>query len=229
MKDSIIYQETEGTTNPSFFFEQLMTEPTRQTLNRLIYLTSNLLNTWAVTIYFVEDMNAIGKNSISVLSPYRSEKEQLFIRWLSEEIHANDALPTIVEDTWDWDFMRDHPIIEASKIRSYFCIPLMLSPAQVVGNMCIMDYRPREWQMKNIQIVDELTRSMMSEIKLRNELNSFTGTKEKLIQENHQFSRALKFTESTIFNMKGIIERGANPKEIAHYLDAMQELLACIV
>jgi len=228
MKDSIIYQEIDRTAGPSSFFESLMSEPTRQTLNRLVYLTSNLMNTWAVTIYFVESENAVGKNSISVLSPYRSEKEQLFIRWLSEEIHANDALPTIVEDTWDWEYMREHPIVEASKIRSYFCIPLVLSPGVTVGKMCIMDYRPLEWQIKNIQVVDELTRSMMAEICLRFEVDSQVESKVELLEANHQYSRALKFTESTIFNMRSIIDRGANPKEISHYLDAMQELLACI-
>ena len=227
MKYPNIYQEIDEMTHPSVAFKNLLEDSARQTLNRLIHLSCNMMNTSAAIIYLVENSNNAGKNSISVISPYRSEKEQLFIRWLCEEIHDYD-LPRTVEDTVQWEFYREHPIVEASKLRSYFCIPLTISSNRVFGTFCIMDYKPRRWSTEDIQFVNELARSMMSEIKLRGEIHSYADSKEKLMKKNHQFSRVLKFTESTIFNMKGIIDKGAHPAEIRHYLDAMQDLLDCL-
>jgi len=228
MKNSQIYREIDRTAVPPMIFESLVEEPSKRSLNRLIRLTCNLMDTQAAIIYLVESPEKGSKNSISLTSPFQSEKEQIFIHWLCQEIYSNE-LPPIVQNTREWEFLRDHPVVEASRVRSYYCIPLNIPRYGVYGTFCIMDYQPRKWLAEDIQIVDELTRSMMAEINLQDELNAYAEAEKRLAKKNFQSNRVLKFTKSTIVNMRDIIDRGARPEEIHHYLNAVQDLLDCVV
>lgn len=228
MKNSQIYREIDRTALPSMIFESLVAEPSKRSLNRLIQLTCNLMDTPAAIIYLVDNPNKGSKNSISLTSPFQSEKEQIFIRWLCQEIYSNE-LPPIVQNTREWEFLRDHPVVQASRVRSYYCIPLNIPRYAVYGTFCIMDYQPRKWLAEDVQIVDELTRSMMAEINLQDEINAYAEVEKMLSRKNFQSNRVLKFTKSTIVNMRDIIDRGARPEEIHHYLNAVQDLLDCVV
>jgi signal transduction histidine kinase len=77
------------------------------------------------------------------------------------------AAPLIVADA------REHPILQGNlavrdwKVVAYLGVPLTTPGGQVLGSLCTVDGKPRDWTKREVKILQELAASVMTEIELR--------------------------------------------------------------
>jgi GAF domain-containing protein len=78
----------------------------------------------------------------------------------------------VVDDAREHELTCDLAIVKAGKMRAYAGVPLRLHGGSVVGTLCVADVEPRAWKPDEIDILEDLAASVVTEIELRTEVNA---------------------------------------------------------
>jgi hypothetical protein len=82
--------------------------------------------------------------------------------------HVVDAGATIaIADTRADPRVRDNPLVEELQAIAYLGVPLVDRAGLVLGTLCVIDHRIRRWTADEIDLLEGLAPSVMTEIELR--------------------------------------------------------------
>ena len=108
----------------------------------------------------------------------------------------------------------------ALNVIGYLGIPLTTTQGEELGSFCAIDSSPRQWTEREIYIMQELAKSVMTEIELRSEMliredhqKAVQEANYKLTQANRQLNRVTQFTRSTIEHTMDVLQLGAETSE----------------
>ncbi len=75
--------------------------------------------------------------------------------------------PLIINDARSHPLVSDSPYIKNHQFVGYLGLPLSTSDGHNIGSLCVIDSKPHEWTQNEIEILREISNSVMMEIELR--------------------------------------------------------------
>ena len=143
----------------------LLDSPQEPSFDRLTELASLILDAPVSLVSLVDDDRQFFKSCVGLPEPWAGERETPLSHSFCKHVVATGE-PLIVEDARDHDLVRDNRAIPDLDVIAYAGIPLVLD-GQHLGSFCVIDSAPREWTDREIEILENLARSAMTEIELR--------------------------------------------------------------
>jgi GAF domain-containing protein len=74
--------------------------------------------------------------------------------------------PLIVEDATCDPLVADNLAVTELHVRAYAGVPLLAPNGAIIGSFCVIDTVPRTWRPDEIEVLEELAGSVMTEIEL---------------------------------------------------------------
>lgn len=75
--------------------------------------------------------------------------------------------PLSIENTIEHLSFKDNPAVKALNIVGYLGVPVITKSGHAIGAVCVIDHKKREWTKDEIEMLEEITASFVSEIELR--------------------------------------------------------------
>ncbi|HSO99690.1 MAG TPA: PAS domain S-box protein [Solirubrobacteraceae bacterium] len=128
---------------------------------RVPRLVTRLLQVPAAAVSFLVrgELHVIGALGSQILS------------WPAEATLCTHVLesgePLVLEDAREHAQMRTHPAVLEHGARGYCGVPVLDPAGRAVGAVCAVDTRPRTWTAEDVELLEELARSVSSELQLR--------------------------------------------------------------
>ena len=78
--------------------------------------------------------------------------------------------PLVLDDVTQLPVYGDVPTVQSLGVRAYAGIPLRTEDGEVLGSFCAVDFEPRQWTERDVEVLTELAHSAMRELRLRKAL-----------------------------------------------------------
>lgn len=137
-----------------------------EALDRLTRLASHILDAPVALVSVIDDERHHFRSDVGLPEPEASTGG----RPLAEAFcHYTVALghPLVIEDASAHPLVRDNPATEEFHIRGYLGMPLVTSDGHGIGNFCVIDTEPRRWSDDQVQALEDLAASVITEIEAR--------------------------------------------------------------
>ena len=77
---------------------------------------------------------------------------------------VSGAQALVLEDTRQWPGYRDVPTVQSLGVRAYLGVPITDAAGLCLGALCALDIRPHSWTDRDIEMMEELARSLAREL-----------------------------------------------------------------
>jgi signal transduction histidine kinase len=134
--------------------------------DRLTELASHLLNVPVTLVSLVDTKRQFFKSQVGQAEPLRSRRETPLSHSFCKHVVA-EGKPLIVPDARKHPLLFDNPAVAESNVIAYLGIPMMTGHGHAIGSFCAIDSEPREWTEADIQVMQRLAESVMTEVELR--------------------------------------------------------------
>ena len=149
----------------------LLDTPAVASLDRLTRLVSRLTKSPISLITIVDINRQFFKSSVGLPEPIKSNRETSLSYSICQHVAATNK-PFIVEDTRTLPLLDDNLAVLEFNIISYVGMPLTTQNGTCLGSFCVMDNEPRQWTEDEIELVRELSISVMTEIELHAQIKA---------------------------------------------------------
>lgn len=129
--------------------------------DRLTRLASKMLDAPISLVNLITDTEQLCKSAYGISSEDVTVPNS--IAFCTHTVSMGE--PFVVEDASIHSLVQDNPLVQDDpNLRSYLGIPLQTEDHYDIGTLCVLDTKPRQWSESDIQIMQELTASVMMEI-----------------------------------------------------------------
>lgn len=165
-----------------FFLEQLalLDSDAEEAFDRLTRLASTIVETPVSLISILDKDRQFFKSSVGLDEPWSTNRETPLSYSFCQHVVANGQ-PLIIEDARQHPLVKDNLAISELNVIAYLGMPLISSEGHRLGSLCVIDDKPRQWLEKDINILQDLAISVLTEIELRQE-----SIRTKNIKQNAQ-------------------------------------------
>jgi len=144
---------------------ELLDSPAEEAFDRLTKLAAKLLNAPVALISLVDSDRQFFKSSVGLAEPWRSARQTPLTHSFCRHTLITRQ-PLVIEDARTHPLVRDNLAIRDLDVVAYAGIPLITTEGHALGTLCVIDHRPRSWTADQIEILETLTASVLSEINL---------------------------------------------------------------
>lgn len=159
----------------------LLDTPREECFDRLTRLGAKLTEVPATFVSLV-DLNRDFYKSAFVFGEPLTSTRQLEERTFCQYAITTEE-PLIIDDVTTELVFRDVPSVLSLGVRAYVGIPLVTEDGQVIGSFCAVDFKPKHWTERDIDILSDLARSTMREIELRSLIQESASTNLRLVEQ----------------------------------------------
>jgi hypothetical protein len=143
----------------------LLDSGAEEAFDRLTQLAAKLLNAPVALISLVDENRQFFKSSVGLAEPWRSTRQTpLSHSFCRHTLLTRETL--VVEDARTHPLVRDNLAIRDLDVVAYAGVPLITAEGHALGTLCVIDHQPRSWTADQIQTLEILTASVLSEIAL---------------------------------------------------------------
>ncbi len=157
----------------------LLDSPDEPAFDRLTRMATRILNAPISTITLVDDHRQFFKSQVGVGEPWATMREMPLDYSYCQHVVANKS-PLIVEDSRIHPLLADNRSTLEEGLVSYAGIPLVTSEGDAIGSFCVIDKQTRVWTDDEIDILTELSKLVMTEVELREEILTRQKTEDAL-------------------------------------------------
>jgi hypothetical protein len=75
-----------------------------------------------------------------------------------------------LDDVFDYPRFKGNPLVNEMGVRSYLGTPLVDHTGEILGTLCVLDMRPRQWKSQHMESMQSLAETLLSEFALRDSL-----------------------------------------------------------
>ncbi len=143
----------------------LLDSPPEPTFDRLTRLAAKLVDVPATFISLVDKDRDFYKSCFGFPEPLASTRQMEGGTFCHHALVAGE--PLLIPDTTADPKFRDVPTVQSLGVRAYAGIPLMTGDGHAIGSFCAIDFKPRQWSTRDVEVLSELAQSAMREIMLR--------------------------------------------------------------
>jgi hypothetical protein len=143
----------------------LLDSETEEAFDRLTQLAAKLLNAPVALVSLVDEDRQFFKSSLGLAEPWHSARQTpLSHSFCQHTLRTRETL--VIEDARTHVLVRDNPAIGDLDVVAYAGVPLITADGHVLGTLCVIDHQPRSWTADQIDTLETLTASVLSEINL---------------------------------------------------------------
>jgi two-component system, cell cycle sensor histidine kinase and response regulator CckA len=165
----------------------LVAAPGSPEFDRLTDLTRRVLGVPVALVTLVHAERQVLVSCPGLRDPWRTAGETpISHSFCRHTIETGE--PLVVNDANRHPILRANPAIEALGVVAYLGIPLITGDGHVLGTLCAIDHRPREWTEQEIGIMRGLAASVMTKLRAR-ELTARVAGLERLQQWYDELQR----------------------------------------
>lgn len=157
----------------------IMDTPSELAFDRLATLAAKILKVPLTIVSFVSDKKQFFKAGYGLPAPYDKLREVpidgSICRYtlLGQPIIANDA-------SLD-PLLKNHPATVPWGIGAFIALPIITAEGHSLGAFCAVDSSPRVWSDEDIEVMRELTASIVTEVTLREQIEKLKN--ERVMRE----------------------------------------------
>jgi signal transduction histidine kinase len=144
----------------------LLDSPPEEAFDRLTRLASKILHVPVSLVSLVDHERQYFKSVVGPDDPWATLRETPLSHSFCQHVVASSK-PLIITDA------RRHPLVHQNLaipdlgVVAYAGMPLTTPDGQTLGSFCAIDTQPREWTEEEIEILQELATSAITEVELR--------------------------------------------------------------
>jgi signal transduction histidine kinase len=147
----------------------LLDTPTDPSFDRLTQLAASVLHAPVALVSLVDVNRQFFKSQIGLPEPWATIRETPLSHSFCQHVVATGT-PLIIEDARKHPLVRENLAIRDLNVIAYAGIPLITSDGDVLGSFCAIHDVPHHWTQREIEIITQLTASVMTEIELLSEI-----------------------------------------------------------
>ena len=144
----------------------LLDTPPEEVFDRLSRLTRRMLNAPVALVSLVEADRQFFKSALGLPEPWATTRETPLSHSFCQHVVATGA-PLRVEDARHDPLVCDNLAVPELGVVAYLGMPLATADGQVLGSLCAIDTRPRDWTAEDAAALRDLAALAMSELSLR--------------------------------------------------------------
>jgi signal transduction histidine kinase len=144
----------------------LLDSPPEEAFDRLTRLASKILHVPVSLVSLVDNERQYFKSVVGPDDPWATLRETPLSHSLCQHVVASSK-PLIVTDARRHPLVHQNLAIPELGVVAYAGMPLTTPDGQTLGSFCAIDTQPREWTEEEIEILQELATSAMTEVELR--------------------------------------------------------------
>ncbi len=137
-----------------------------EAFDRLTRLASKLLKTPISFVTVLEKDRDFVKSHFGLPLPLAESREITAHPSFCQHI-IDSGEPLVLEDARDSEIFRHFPSVQHLGVVAYAGIPLTTQQGIILGTCCVVDYKKRIWTADELEILVELSKSVLTEIELR--------------------------------------------------------------
>jgi GAF domain-containing protein len=153
----------------------------REPFDRLAQLTARLLDVPVALVSIVEPDRQVFPGQAGLDEPWATARETPLSHSFCQHVVTSRRMLAI-EDAREDPRVADNLAIPDLGVVAYLGVPLISPDGHVLGSLCVIDERPREWTDEDQRLLRDLCRSVTAEIHLRVLLGEAQGS---LDRERH--------------------------------------------
>ncbi len=133
--------------------------------DRHVRLAAEVLNAPIALVSLIDEDRQFLKSTIGVEEPAASERETPLSHSFCQHAVAQRT-PLIVEDAREHPLLKHNPAVEEMGTVAYAGVPLIDAGGHALGTLCVIDSRPRKWSKSQVELLNDLAASVVSDIAL---------------------------------------------------------------
>jgi PAS domain S-box-containing protein len=149
---------------------RLLDAPPEPAFDRLTRLASRLLDAPISLVTLIEEDRQYFLSCVGLPDSLTERRQTPLTYSICKHVVATGE-PLIVADIATHPRFRDDTVVRSFGIAGYAGIPLRTATGHVLGSFCVLDRRPREWTADDLELLETLAASAVSEIELRSSLS----------------------------------------------------------
>ena len=142
--------------------------------DRLARLAAHTLHAPVALVSLVDRDRQFFKSCLGLPEPWASERESPLTHSFCQHAVASRE-PLIVTDARRHPVLRDNLAIRDMGVVAYAGIPLVDGDGNALGTLCVIDSQPRHWTSRQIEMLDAIAASVVTEITLAQSATAAAG------------------------------------------------------
>ncbi|MFG0294379.1 MAG: PAS domain S-box protein [Maioricimonas sp. JB045] len=134
--------------------------------DRIARLATRLLQTPVALVSLVDDHRQFFVGATGLQEPWRSRRETPLTHSFCQHV-VSAGQPLVVSDSQQHPRVCDNLAVSDLGVRSYLGVPIRTPGDVVIGSLCAIDVRPREWQQTELDALNELAMATSAEVAVR--------------------------------------------------------------
>jgi diguanylate cyclase (GGDEF)-like protein/PAS domain S-box-containing protein len=144
---------------------RLLDSAPEEAFDRLTRLAAGLLGAPVALVSLVDDQRQFFKSALGLKEPWASRRETPLSHSICQYVTRQRA-PVILSDAREHPVLRENLAIRDLEVVAYAGMPLVVAD-ETIGSFCVIDDRPRDWSKEELRLLEDLGKSVVSEIELR--------------------------------------------------------------
>ncbi len=149
---------------------RLLDAPPEPAFDRLTRLASRLLEVPISLVTLIEEDRQYFLSCIGLPESLTERRQTPLTYSICKHVVATGE-PLILADIAEHPLLRDDEVIRSFGVVAYAGIPLRTATGHVLGSFCVLDRKRREWSADDLELLETLAASAVSEIELRSSLS----------------------------------------------------------
>ena len=143
---------------------RLLDSSREASFDRLTRVAAGALNAPVALVSIVDEDRQFLKSCVGVAEPWASTREMpLSHSYCQHALPSPD--PLIVADAREHPLLRDSGAIADLGAVAYAGVPLVVEGGHVLGTLCVIDHRRRDWTTDEVALLAEIAETVVEEIK----------------------------------------------------------------
>ncbi|GAA0601617.1 hypothetical protein GCM10009416_44340 [Craurococcus roseus] len=144
----------------------LLDTPPEEVFDRLTRLAGRLLGAPVILVSLVEADRQFFKSAVGLPEPWATRRQTPLSHSFCQHVVATGA-PLRIADAREDPLVCDNLAVPDIGVVAYLGMPLATADGQVLGSLCAIDTKPRNWTAEDAAALRDLASLAMSEMSLR--------------------------------------------------------------
>src|SRR5262249_33939719 len=141
----------------------LLDTPPEEAFDRLTRLATTVLHAPVALVSLVDGNRQFFKSCVGLPEPWASLRQTPLTHSFCKHAVASGQ-PLVIADARRDDLVKDNLAVSELGVIAYAGIPLTTTEGHTLGSFCVIDTAPREWTDGEVEILQDLAASVMTEI-----------------------------------------------------------------
>ena len=148
-----------------------------EAFDRLTRLAVKLLHAPVSIVSLVDDRRQFFKSQVGLVEPWATARETPLTHSFCQHV-VSTGKPFIVTNALDNPIVRDNLAIPELGVIAYAGMPLVTEDGETIGSFCAIDTQARVWTQDELEVIESLAATAMTELKLRQTVAALERTAE---------------------------------------------------